>query len=256
VFSNASVSLRYLADGSPDDARAGLTHTVHLWDRWATLTECVKTGTAVADRELESRGEEWTTAFIAAMHRSASERAPMLVKAIGAEGIHRMLDIGGGSGAHSIAFAQANPELRAEGFDLPAVMPIARGHIEKAGLADRIATRTGDLRRDSFGKGYDLVLISQICHMLSPDENRDLLRRSMEALSPQGRVAVHDFILEPDKAAPKWAALFALNMLVGTAAGSSYSVDEYTGWLEEAGFRGIARLRLPGPSGLIVATRL
>jgi hypothetical protein len=49
--------------------------------------------------------------------------------------------------------------------------------------------------------------------------------------------------------------LFALNMLVGTLAGSSYSCEEYFAWMKEAGFREVKHVRLPGPSGLIVGTR-
>ncbi|SPF47072.1 hypothetical protein SBA4_3630011 [Candidatus Sulfopaludibacter sp. SbA4] len=62
-----------------------------------------------------------------------------------------------------------------------------------------------------------------------PAENLDLLRRCREALSPGSRVVIQDFILEADKTAPRFAALFALNMLVGTRGGSSYSEPEYTG---------------------------
>ena len=116
--------------------------------------------------------------------------------------------------------------------------------------------RCGDLRRDSFGTGYDLVFVSAICHMLSPDENRDLLRRSFAALAPHGRIVIQDFILEPEKTAPKSAALFALNMLTGTKSGSTYSQPEYSAWLEEAGFTHLQRLRIPGPAGLIVAERV
>jgi len=98
-------------------------------------------------------------------------------------------------------------------------------------------------------------LVSAICHMLGPDENRDLLQRCFEALAPRGRVVIQDFILEPDKTAPKWAALFALNMLVATEAGNTYTEAEYATWLLEAGFQDVRRVRLPGPSGLMVGTR-
>jgi hypothetical protein len=37
--------------------------------RWSTLTDCVRVGTAVADDEIEDRGQNWTEAFTAAMHR-------------------------------------------------------------------------------------------------------------------------------------------------------------------------------------------
>ena len=140
-------------------------------------------------------------------------------------------------------------------FDLPNVLPIAQRHINEAGLAARIQTRAGDLRRDWFGTGFDLVLVLAICHMLGPEENQDLLRRCFEALAPQGRLVIQDFVLESDKTAPRQAALFALNMLTGTPAGSTYSVDEYTTWMRAAGFQEVRRIRLPGPSSLMVGTR-
>jgi len=252
TFHNTAVSARYFVAGSPDDARAATMHTAHLWHRWSTLTDCVREGTAVARREPREVDDRWTRPFIAAMHRNARERAPHVVGAIGAAGVRRMLDVGGGSGAYSIAFAQASAELHAEVLDRPEVLELAQVHIDRAGLGGRVTTREGDLRADTFGQGYDLVLVSAICHMLSPGENRDLLRRCRQALAPHGRVVIQDFILEEDKTAPKMAALFSLNMLVGTEAGASYNESEYAEWLGEAGFGEAIRVRLPGPSGLMV----
>jgi (2Fe-2S) ferredoxin/predicted O-methyltransferase YrrM len=253
VFHNSPQAARYFTAGSRDNARPALLHTAHLWHRWSTLTDCVRTGTAAAP-EIADRGEDWTEAFIAAMHRNASERAPLVVRTVGAEKVRRMLDVGGGSGAYSIAFAQANPALCADILDLTTVEPIARRHIEAARVADRVKVRAGDLRSDQLGEGYDLVFISAICHMLSPSENLDLLRRCHEALAGGGRVVIQDFILEADKTAPRFAALFALNMLVGTQAGSSYSESEYAAWLGQAGFRDIRHMRLPGITGLMIGS--
>jgi predicted O-methyltransferase YrrM len=235
------------------DERPALLHTVNMFHRWATLTDCVRAGTATLAPLVERDDPRWTQSFIAAMHRGAQDTAAELVRAVGVEGVGRLLDIGGGSGAYSIAFAQASPTLRAEVFDLEFVLPITRGHIGEAGLADRIATRAGDLRTDEFGPGFDLVLLSSICHMLDPAENRDLLRRSFRAVAPGGRIVIHDFIAGPDRTAPRQAALFAINMLVATRAGSTYTEAEYESWLTEAGFCGFRRL---DPAGdLMVASR-
>lgn len=255
-FHNAPVSTRFFTAGSPDDSRAATMHIAHLWHRWSTLTDCVRAGTSVARREPREIDDQWTVPFIAAMHRNARERAPHVVKAVGVTGVRRMLDVGGGSAAYSIAFAEANPDLHVEVLDRPEVLEIAQGHINRAGLAARVTTRIGDLRTDSLGDslddGYDLILVSAICHMLSPDENRDLFRRCRQALGPRGRVVIQDFILEEDKTAPRMAALFSLNMLVGTESGASYNEHEYARWLGEAGFQNVERIRLPAPSGLMV----
>lgn len=255
VFHCTPVTARYFGGKSPDDARAAMMHTVHLWERWSTLTDCVRAGTSVSRREVPERGDDWTEAFIAAMHRNARARAPYVVKAVGVQGARRMLDVGGGSGAYSIAFARADEKLQVELLDLPEVLPIAQRHIEEAGLGARIKTRAGDLRTDVLEKGFDVILVSAICHMLGPEDNRDLLKRCHTALTAEGRVVISDFILDADKTAPKQAALFALNMLVGTREGGSYSEDEYVEWLREAGFRKVCRVRLPGPAHLMMGTR-
>ena len=255
VYRDTPATARYFAEGSKDDARHGLIHLANIWHRWSNLTDCVRAGTAVGHREMAERGEDWTKPFIAAMHRNAAERAPLVVQAVGPAAGERLLDVGGGSAAYSIAFAQAHAKLHATVLDLATVLPIAQGHINAAGLADRVQTRAGDLRSDPLGRGFTLVLVSAICHMLSPADNQDLLRRCFKALEPQGRVVIQDFILEPDKTAPKQAALFALNMLVGTPAGSTYSDEEYTAWLREAGFHEVRQIRLPGPSSLMLGVK-
>jgi len=228
-------------------------HTVHLFQSWATLTDCVRAGTAVVPPGVDKQDPQWTESFIAAMHRGAQGTAERLVRSVGVRGVRRLLDIGGGSGAYSIAFAKASPALYAEVLDLAAVVPIAQRHIEEAGLADRITTRIGDLTVDEFGKEYDLILLSAICHMLGPEQNLDLFRRCYRALARGGRIVIRDFILDPDKTAPKCVALFAINMLVGTKSGSTYTEAEYKTWLTNAGFEAFTRIDPTG--GLIIAMR-
>jgi len=251
-FTNTAASARFFAEGSPDNARPGLLHIANLWHRWSTLTDAVRAGTSVATR---TRDAQSTKDFIAAMDRNAKERAAALVKAVSANGARRMLDLGGGSGAYSIAFAQANPALHSEILDLAEVLPITEGHIRNANLSERIATRAGDMLTSPLGGNYDLILVSAICHMFSPEQNRALFQRAHKALSATGRFVIQDFILEPDKTSPQFAALFSLNMLVGTRGGASYSEPEYTAWLREAGFTQIQRLRQPGPASLLIASR-
>jgi 3-hydroxy-5-methyl-1-naphthoate 3-O-methyltransferase len=252
TFTNTPVSARFFREGSRDNARPALMHTAHLWQRWSSLTTCVRAGTSVSSG---ARDQSWVTAFIAAMDRNARERAGAVVKAIGGAGTTRMLDLGGGSGAYSIAFARANPALKCEILDLGDVVPLAQEHIRIAGLADRIAVRQGDMLRDALGDNYDLVLASAICHMFSPEENQRLFQRAYHALAPRGRFVVQDFILDASKTAPRAAALFSLNMLVGTRAGSSYSEPEYAAWLHNAGFTDVHHVELPGPSSLMIGSR-
>jgi len=251
TFRLSEFSSRHLVGPS----RGAAMHTVHLWPSWSGLTECIRTGTAADGDELVDRGDEWTEAFIAAMHHNASARAASVVEAVGIEGAKRVLDLGGGSGAYAIAFANAADDVSVTVFDLPTVTPLAEKYVAEAGLSERISTQTGDMTSDDLGSDYDIVWISAICHMFGPGENLALFERVMSCLRPGGRIAVSDFVLESDKTAPRFGAVFALNMLVNTREGSSYSGDEYMQWLGEAGFEDARVVPLPGPAGLVIARK-
>ncbi len=252
AFRNTPLSARFFVEGTPDSARTAQLHIANIWKSWSTLSDAVRAGTSVAPR---GDGDS-VTPFIAAMDHNARGRARAVVQAAGIDGARHMLDLGGGSGAYSIAFAKAAPALRVDIVDLPEVVPITEEHIRKAGLAERISTREGDMLTIPLERGrYDLVLLSAICHMYSPEENRQLFRRAYDTLAPEGRLVVADFILEADKTAPRFGALFALNMLVNTRAGASYSEPEYETWLKEAGFAEAKRVRIPGPVNLMIATK-
>jgi (2Fe-2S) ferredoxin/predicted O-methyltransferase YrrM len=255
IFSNTPVAARFLAAGGKDFSRDSLMHTVNLWDRWSTLTGAVREGTSVVFREQAVRPRQDTEAFIAAMDKNAGFRAPMVVRTLTLNNVKRVLDVGGGSGAYSIALARAKADIRAEIFDLPTVTPLAQKYIKDAGLSDRISTRDGDMRTDDLGTGYDLVLLSAICHMNSPEENIKLFAKCLAALNSGGQIVMQDFVLSPDKTSPQSGALFAINMLVGTRSGSSYSEDEYRRWLEHAGFIDIKKVQLPGPTALMIGRR-
>lgn len=255
VFRKTELAAQYLVEGSPNNVRLAIMHTAYLWDRWSKLTDCVRTGSSQPLEIEGERDERWTEAFIAAMDRNVVERAPLVIKSVGTSGVRRMLDVGGGSGGYSIAFAKASPELHADVLDLPTVLPLTERYIKKSGLTDRVKTRAGDLQRDEFGRDYDLVFVSAICHMLGPGENQDLFGRCFAALARGGRIVIQDFILERDKTAPRHAALFALNWLVVTRNGNNYSADEYSSWLGQAGFQDVRHVLLPGSTGLMMGSK-
>jgi len=254
-FFNTPLTSRFLVQGSPDYARDALMHMVHLWDRWGTMTAAVKKGSAVKLTAMKKRPKDATSAFIAAMHRNASFRAGAIASAIELAGVNKLLDVGGGSGAMSIALAKKKPGMQVTVFDLPNVIPLTRKYIAQAGLADAVSTQAGDMTKDRLGQDYDLALVSQICHMFSPAENLALFKRVRSALASNGRIVILDFVLNPDKTSPRMGAVFALNMLVNTRAGGTYSGEEYLAWLGRAGFADAKVTPLPGPASLVSARR-
>ena len=195
-YKNTPESARFFVQGSKDNQRDGLLHTANIWHRWSTLTDAVRRARASPSI---ATTPEWTRNFIAGMQRNAKDRAPLVVKALGTAGVRRILDLGGGSGAYSIAFAKALPEVRCEVLDIPEVVPLTAEYVSQAGVSTQVSLRAGDMLRDDFGSGYDLIMLNAICHMFSEEQNQDIFRRAHRALAPNGRLVVQDFILNPEK---------------------------------------------------------
>jgi hypothetical protein len=101
----------------------------------------------------------------------------------------------------------------------------------------------GDFNKDELPAGHDLALLSAIIHQNGPGENIELFRKAWRAMVPDGRVIIRDHVMKPTRTEPKAGAIFAVNMLVNTSAGSTYTFDEIRNWLEEAGFSEVRLLR-------------
>ncbi len=228
---------------------------VNLWKSWSTLTEAVRTGHPAIEQALPDRGDQWFRSFIAAMHDRARNQAALIAGMLDLSGVGRLLDVGGGSGAFSIAFAREAEGLRATVFDLPNVTALTREYVEREGLASRIDTRNGDYTRDDLGGGYDLVFLSAIVHSNSFEENRVLISKCAAALNRGGRLAVLDFVMDEDRTSPAMGAIFSLNMLVGTKSGDTYTESEIRGWLQLAGIEEISRTDTSFGSSLLIGRR-
>lgn len=250
-FSNTGTAERHLVRGAKT-YMGNIEHSIHLWDFWSGLTEAVRTGTVASRTRLKDRDAEWGEAFIAAMHYRALAQAPGDVNLIDFHDATRVLDVGGGSGAFAMAMTRVKRDLSATVFDLPGIIPITRRYIEEAGLAQRIDTAAGDYLVDPLPAGYDIVFLSAIVHSNAPEENAHLIAKCAGALRPGGAVIVQDFIMDDDRVRPPFGALFALNMLVATEHGDTFTESEVRGWMEDAGLTDVTRRDTPSGAAQIV----
>jgi 2-polyprenyl-3-methyl-5-hydroxy-6-metoxy-1,4-benzoquinol methylase len=167
----------------------------------------------------------------------------------------RVLDIAAGHGMYGITLAQHNPAVRVTAVDWAPVLSVALENAQKAGVADRFEQRTGDAFSVDFGSGYDLALITNFLHHFDTAQNTEFLRKVAASLTPSGRVAIVEFVPNPDRVTPPMAARFSLTMLAGTPSGDAYTFDELRGMLDSAGFRDITAHKLPTPQTVLVAHR-
>jgi SAM-dependent methyltransferase len=255
LYYNTEASFTFLSKKSPEYL-GGLMHSNHLWNTWSNLTHVVKTGKSAHPAEINDRGEDWLFPFINAMHDRAKKQAPAQVANIDLSNVKSVLDIGGGSGAFSMAFVSRKPEIEATVFDLPNVVPITRKFLEKEGFADRIKTYAGDYTSDNLPAGFDLVFLSAIIHSNSLDVNSDLIKKCYGSLNRNGRIVIQDWIMNNERTQPVGGAIFAINMLVGTEAGDCFTEEEVAKMLTDAGFTNISRLDFETGSGQMTAQKI
>ena len=231
----------FLSNKSPQSLLPMIHHASHLWESWSDLTSEVKGPGSTETTSSSAHDTDELRAFIGAMHVVGIPMAQQIVAAIRPGKARNLIDVGGASGTYTIAFLQAASKMKATLFDRPAVIEIARERVIEAGMFNRVRLVAGDFYKDKLPDGHDLALLSAIIHQNSTGQNVDLFRKVLRALVSGGRIIIRDHVMEPSRTKPKEGAIFAVNMLVNTKGGSTYTFDEIRDWLEKAGF---AKIRL------------
>ncbi len=242
-YALAPALVPYLIDNSPDSVTAMLRHQASCLRRWARLPWVVQSGApedpgpsvqgAAADHE----------AFIEAMHVVSNAVADKLVNEVNPGEFRCVLDVGGATGTWTLAWLESEPTARAILFDLPSVIPLAQLRLAASDCGSRVTLVAGDYHTDPLPSGADLVWISAIIHQNSREQNRELYRRVAESIRPGGRVLIRDIVMEEGRSSPVAGALFAVNMLVGTEGGNTYTLAEIREDLASAGFADIRLIR-------------
>jgi len=238
-YFNTQASKMALVPGGKADLTKAIRYNRDVYPAWGKLAELARTGKPVERPEIHL-GEDAarTKAFAAAMFGRAMGIGRSVVPMLdfGKEP-GRVLDLAGGPAAYAILIAQANPQLSVVTVDLPAISAEAAGYVAKMGLSERVECRAGDYHTDEYEpEAYDAVTIFGALHQESPEQIVDILKRAGRALKKGGRIFVLDMMTDETHTAPKFSALFAVNMALTTANGWVFSDAELKGWLGEAGF--------------------
>ncbi|MDZ4849527.1 MAG: methyltransferase [Pirellulaceae bacterium] len=171
--------------------------------------------------------------FTIALSGRAKNVAPVLASQISLKGAATILDIGGGTGIYSIAFARANPDLQAIVLDRPEVLKIADRFVSEFEVGDRVELMSGDMFTSPLPP-VDAILLSNILHDWDIPECRMLIGRCAQSLKPGGKIIIHDVLLNDELDGPLPIALYSA-ALFSLTEGRAYSANEYNLWLIEAG---------------------
>jgi SAM-dependent methyltransferase len=215
--------------------------------RWVRLDEALRAGGPLRE---DGDGAERVASFQAAM----ATKPPDQVRHVVASCLRRrpratsVLDLGGGPGVHSRAFAARG--LRVTLFDTPETIEHV-GEAYELREAGGIELVAGDFLESLPAGRYDIVLLSNITHIYDADTNRDLLSRVASLQAPGDLLAIMDFV----RGVSEFAPLFAITMLLATDSGNTYHLDMYRQWLTAASYEEMEVEDIDADRQLITALR-
>jgi ubiquinone/menaquinone biosynthesis C-methylase UbiE len=252
-------SAAFLVSSKPGFQGGLIRHTSeHLLPKWLSLNEVVATGKPAQSVNQQFAGSEFFEKFVNDIFPMSYHVAQELAAHLdlsGKGGPVSVLDLAAGSGVWGIALAQSSPQVRVTAVDWPGVMHVTRANAERFGMADRFVFHEGDLLQAEFGSGHHVATLGHILHSEGVERSNALLKKTFAAMAPGGTIAIAEFLVNAERTGPMNGLIFAVNMLVNTDCGGTYSFKEIAEWLTDAGFVDARTIDTHGPSPLILATR-
>ena len=235
-YQNGKLGRTVLNANSSEYRGAYLDLMRRQWDDWSELTNSIRTGKPVEEKESEN--PEYRRSFSWAMHQRSMKPAKQVARQVGIKEARSFLDLGGGPGTYALAFLAQNPNLRATVMDRPAALDVAKEIASQSTHGSRLSFHPIDFFQEKIQGKYDVVWLSNIIHIFSPSENTALFKKVFSALNPKGRVFIQDtFLLDRMGLRPPEANLFAVTMLLFTDTGNTYKSKDIQKWLRLAGFK-------------------
>lgn len=259
---NAPATARYLVAGAPGDFRdyVRFVNGAFGYESMRHLDQALRGERVFPDKgyyegliyEAGIGGER----FSSAQHTGSLGPANLAAKRVKLDGRARLLDVGGGSGAYTLAFLAANPGLSATILDFPQTIETARRYAREAGVAHRVAHLAGNATTTDWPAGHDVVWISYVCSAVGRDDIGTLARRAFAALPAGGLLLVHDFMVDDAHEGPPFAAWYLLGSIFDNPTAVCLTPGYIEGVLREAGFAvGGTEVMLPGITMLTRASK-
>jgi SAM-dependent methyltransferase len=229
-----------------------------LLPRWLELNAIVRTGRPASRVNQEEEGAQFFAEFVEALFPISFSAASALGEHLGipeAAAPLSVLDIGAGSGVWGIALAKQSPHVRIHAVDWPRVLEVTKKVAAQHGVGDRLTVAPGEFSEADFGSGHQVATLGHILHSEGRDRSRRLLKKIWSALAPGGTIAIQEFVPNDERTGPVHTLIFAVNMLVNTDEGDTFTFAEMSAWLREAGYVNPRLLDVPSVSPLVLADK-
>lgn len=234
----------FFDENAPNFTGFSFMHRYNIIKSWIHLPEVIRTGVPYP-HEKEAPDLPF---FMASMSRSSRQSAPEIAAfCLGGhkEGA-RVLDVGGGPLTYARAFTALGAQVTI--LDLPDVVDYMSNFLKDN---ENIEMVPGDFNLGLPKGTYDLVFMGNICHIVGENANRALFKKAANVLPRGGKAVIIDFI----RGTGPQAAIFAVNMLANTPEGGVWSFEQYSTWLNEAGFGEVVLHELAGRQLLLAVKK-
>lgn len=219
-----------------------------LYWRWGDFERSLEHGRP-SRPYYEGFGEKDWRVYVNAMHDLARLLLPEVMPKVRlSRNSRRLLDVGGSHGLYSVECCRKYPGLSASILDFAPALVHTKDLLAHAGLTGRCSTIEGDFLQCELPVENDCILLFNVIHGLTEQQNLALIRKSYYALRTGGKL----FLLDQMKGETAASALgsfiplmVGLNML-NEIGGTSYATSEVRDWCGEFSAVKVYRLRIPG----------
>lgn len=253
-------SAAFLVKGKPTFQGAFFLLTGEpMLSEWRKLPDIVRSGRPTHHINQAGDGVPFFLRFVEdifSIHYPAAERLAEALAISDTGASLSVLDLAAGSGVWSIALAERSPQVHVTAVDWEGVLAVTRKVTARQGVASRYRFVGGDLLDADFGGGHAIATLGHIIHSEGEERSRRLLKKTHDALAPGGTVAIAEILVNAGRTGPLPALIFAANMLVNSDHGDTFSFQEISEWLGDAGFENVRTVDAPGLAPLLIlATR-
>ena len=225
----------------------------YLWDSVGSIEEGIRTGVPEEFHRADRPAEFWEV-YARSFSLFARLVAREIVRRVRLPRTPaRLLDVGGLHGLYAAAFARRYPGLEAEVIDLPAAVGPGQRIVAETGLSDRITFRAGDLHELEWGGGFDVVLLFNVLHNMSPEQAAATITRARGCLQEGGSLVILDSAHRTRRGDHSTVNGFNELFFFVINGTRPWPEEVLSGWMRDAGFSGIRRRRLlTMPAGVLI----
>jgi len=259
-YSLTPESAQFLVSGKPTFHGAFFMLTSErMLSEWGKLCSVVRSGRPTHRINEEESGTKFFQQFVEdifPIHFPAARCLAQTLQLSNLTAPFSVLDLAAGSGVWSVAMAKESPHVAVTAIDWPGIIPITKKVTEREGVAPRYQFIANDLLAANFGSGHSAAVLGHILHSEGEERSHRLLKKTFNALAPGGTIAIAEILVDPDRKGPLPALLFAVNMLVNSESGDTFSLEEISAWLDAAHFDLVRTVDAPGLARkIILATK-